>query len=549
MECACIRYARVPKSSSLLVDYLYQFDRLAEFYNGSPFDVASYKRVADELRRLNQDRHEVARILTRQNQAFGCAEATFANIRRLGDPGTFAVVTGQQVGLLSGPAFTLYKALTAVRLAQYLSEQGLPAVPVFWLATEDHDLEEVAATAALDEEYDLVRLSDPGERPAPRSSVGYVKLSGEMKATLERLSALLPAGEPRERLLADLHASYQPGTTWGAAFGAFMARLFSRWGVVLLDPLDDEIHRLSRRVYAQAIVEAQGLRVLLQERVQSLVRAGYHAQVHVADDSTLVFLARDGNRLPIHYREGPASGEYLLDGVEKVTLEELKARVEDRSLQFSPNVLLRPLVQDTLLPTVAYVAGPSELAYLGQSQALYPRFGRPMPVVFPRAAFTLLDRRVQRLMEKYRLSVDDVWQGEDHLSRKIAAAGFSEGGSEGWAQRFDQSEQELARLLDRLRQDVEALDPTLLDSLTHAQEKITYQIERLKGKLSRAAVQRSGLLARHAQALARFVAPQKNLQEREVSGVYFLGRAGYELLDRLLGHIQTRSSDHQVVTY
>src|SRR2546422_9569554 len=166
MDSSCIPLTRVPKSSALLTDYLYHYDRIATFYNGSPFDLSSYKALAAGLRNLGHNRRELTEILRRQNEAFGCGEQTFANIRRLSDPATFAVVTGQQVGLLSGPAFTLYKALTAVKLAQSLSEQGLPSVPVFWLATEDHDLEEVAHTAGFDQEYNLVPLADAGEGPS-----------------------------------------------------------------------------------------------------------------------------------------------------------------------------------------------------------------------------------------------------------------------------------------------------------------------------------------------------------------------------------------------
>jgi len=545
MECTCIPYLRLPSSSALLLDYLYHFDRVSPFYGASPFLLDSYKTVAAGLQLSGRARHELTGILERQNQAFGCGEETLANIRRLRDPGAVAVVTGQQVGLISGPAFTLYKALTAIRLAGFLTEQGLQAVPIFWLATEDHDLEEVAQSKTFDEEYQLIALADHGERPAPRSSVGYVKLTTEIAQTLARLEGSLPTGEPRERLLKDLRASYHPGATWGQAFGRFITRLFSRWGVILLDPLDESIHRLGAQVYEQAIVEAGDLRKRLLERSRDLVRAGYHAQVHVTEDSTLVFSSRDGNRVPVHQQEG----KFTLDGTEKISLADLKARVENRPLDFSPNVLLRPIVQDTLLPTVAIVAGPSELAYLGQAHSLYPRFSRQMPVIFPRAGFTLIDRRVQRLMEKYRLTVEDVWKGEEHLNLKLAAAGFGEGGAAGWPERFDQIEQELARLLERLRQDVEALDPTLLDSLGHAREKMTYQLERLRGKLSRAALQRSELLARHEQALRRFLMPDKELQERQVNGAYFLGRAGYELLERLLGQIQTRSSDHQVFVF
>ena len=224
MESNCIPYTRVPKSSAFFLDYLYHFERVAPFYSGSPFDIQSYRRAASELEALKQDRAALVQILERQNKGFGGAEAAFANIRRLNDPATFAVVTGQQVGLLSGPAFTLYKALTAVRLAQWLSEQGLPCVPIFWLATEDHDLDEVAHTAVFDRDYNLVPLTDPGHRTAPRCSVGYVKLTSEITTALERLKAVLSEAQPTseeseasERLLQDLRSTYESGAPWGQA--------------------------------------------------------------------------------------------------------------------------------------------------------------------------------------------------------------------------------------------------------------------------------------------------------------------------------------------
>ncbi|MBZ5515534.1 MAG: bacillithiol biosynthesis cysteine-adding enzyme BshC [Acidobacteriia bacterium] len=540
MDCHCIPYTRVPHSSKLLLDYLYQFERVARFYTGPPFEPASYRALAGDLNGFLPNRKPLIEALKRQNRTFESGDATFANIDRLGNSGTFAVVAGQQVGLLSGPAFTLYKALTAVRLAQSLSDQGVPAVPVFWLATEDHDLEEVAQTAILDEEYNFVALSDPGDRPAPHSPVGAVRISAGITATLDRLQATLPAGEAREKLLQDIRECYRPGAGWGTAFGRLMAKLFKSWGVVLVDPLGEDVHDLGAAAYEHALAHSADLRALLRERSDLLVRAGYHAQVHVPEDSTLLFVTRDGNRVPLHER----GGKFFVGG-EEANAGTLKTEAIQRPLGFSGNVLLRPIMQDLLLPTLAYVAGPSELAYFAQAQALYASFGRPMPIIFPRAGFTLVDRRAQRLFEKYAVTVEDVWQGEEHLDRKIAAAGLAQG----WSERFDQSENELAALLERLRKDIATLDPTLLPTLTHAEEKIKYQLEKVRGKLSRAALQRSDLLARHAQSLRRLLVPQKDLQERQVSGVYFLGRAGYELLDRIFAQIQVRSSDHQVLFY
>src|SRR5579863_6256096 len=183
MDSACIPYTKLAKSSSLFLEYLYHFDHVARFYNGSPFEMENFRRVAREMKPVAQPRAGLAEILLRQNREFGCGEATLENIRRLAKPETLAVVTGQQVGLLSGPAFTLYKALTAVKLSQHLSEHGISCVPVFWLATEDHDLAEVARTGSLDDRYNWVELADEGVRPAPQSSVGHAKLSGEITAT------------------------------------------------------------------------------------------------------------------------------------------------------------------------------------------------------------------------------------------------------------------------------------------------------------------------------------------------------------------------------
>jgi bacillithiol synthase len=544
MDCVSLPYSRVPKSSKLLVDYLEQYERVGRFYNGSPFLPETYQGLRQQLKDFKTDRNTLVEILQRQNAAFGAGHGTLENIRRLADPETFAVVTGQQVGLFSGPAFTLYKALTAVRLSQSLNARRLKTVPIFWLATEDHDLEEVAQTYILNDDYAPVHLHDPGLRAAPQSPVGRVKLTEAINDQLKLLESMLPPGDERAQLLEDLRAAYQPGVTWSQSFAQFLTRLFGRWGVILLDPMDETIHRLSAPVYQEALRRAGELRSLLQDRSTELVKAGYHAQVHIAEDFTLLFAERDGNRLPVHSSTSDGKQFSIGDG-QTASLDDLLSEIENRPLNFSPNVLLRPVVQDILLPTIAYVAGPSELAYLGQSQVLYSAIGRPMPALFPRSGFTLVDRRIERWMEKYQVAVEDVWRGNEHLSQRIASTAFAEG----WSERFDQTERDLADLLSRLKQDIEVLDPTLLDALNHTEEKIQYQIERLKGKITRSALSRSEVLARHEHALLRAIMPERELQERLVSGVYFLGRAGYGLLERLLDQIPADSSDHRIMSF
>ncbi len=544
MDSHCIPQARLPKTTALYHDYIERFERVAGFYGaGSPFDPASFREVAAGLDHPASMRAQVVRILTRQNQSFGASAETLENLSLLGNPDTVAVVTGQQVGLFSGPAFTLYKALSAVKLARRLRDEGLAAVPIFWLATEDHDLEEVASTAVLDDDYRLVSLSDPGVRPAPHSSVGHVRLSDQVTATLDRLEASLPGGAAREQLLADLRTAYVPGAGWGEAFARFLARLFGRWGVILLDALDPDLHELAATFYVKAVTGAREFNSRVRVRSQALVRAGYHAQVHVDDESSLLFACREGNRTALRLASG--GGDFVLDGNDRVSAEEVRHLAENDPVRISPNAIFRPIIQDRLLPTVASVVGPAELAYHAQSAVLYPAFGRPQPVIAPRTSFTLLDPRSERILRTYRLRVEDVWHPEDGLRREMAAVGFAEG----WQQRLDESEHEIMRVLDAMRNDISAIDPTLLDASERARRRTAYQFERLKGKITRAAFARSEILRHHEEALRSFLLPHNELQERSVSGVYFLGRAGYELLEELLPLISTDSACHHTFRF
>ena len=544
MECHCIPYTRLPGATALYTNYLYDFDRVARFYGGgSPFSPLSFQNVSRTIDYSPELRSEVVRILTRQNEAFGGSEAVRESLSRLSRPGTLAVVTGQQVGFLSGPAFTLYKALTAIRLAQWLSGRGIESVPVFWLATEDHDFREVSSTTVLDDGYHSVSLSDSGVRPAPQCSVGYVRLSQGVTTSLATLESALPPGEARDQLLSDLRETYRSGAGWGEAFAKFISRAFSRWGVILLDALDPTLHHLAAPAYVKAITTAQDLTARLMKRSEELAAAGFHAQVHVGPESTLIFGARDGNRLAM--RQADSGRTFKLDGASRFSPEELRHWAEARPEEITPNALFRPVLQDLLLPTVAYVAGPSEIAYHAQSAVIYPAFERSQPVVFPRAAFTLVDPRSERLLNKYRLTVEDAWQGDAHLRQRIAAVGISEG----WEERLTESGREIANILERLRGHVQSIDPTLLHAVERARKRTEYQFERLKGKITRAAFTGSEVLRKHEQMLTQFLTPDGHPQERGLGGVYFLGRAGYDLLDRLLDLISVDTPDHCVVPF
>ena len=537
MQCQCMKQTNIPQATRLFTDFLYQFDRVRSFYSFAPFDDASLFQAAKSVTYSEETRAAVAEVLEEQSERFGATELTRRNLERF-RRGSAAVVTGQQVGLFTGPMFAFYKALTAIHMAERLTAAGLDCVPVFWLATEDHDLEEVNHAFLLDADYQLHRIADQGGPHVPDSPVGEVTLSAGFSQQTEQAIRLLPENAWKPELARALEETYRPGATFGSAFGCLMARLMGQRGVLLLDSMHPRLHQLARGLFRRALESADELRQALLERNRELAKAGYHAQVHVGNHSTLLFQRAGGQRTALRHRDG----EFLV-GDERRSTAELLDHLERSPDDFSPNVLLRPILQDYLLPTVAYVGGPAEVAYLAQASALYHRLLGRMPVIHPRASFTLLDARASEMLERYQVTPSDVLAGSQLLREKMAEQLLPAE----LAATFARNERQLEELLTDLRQQMEGFDHTLAEAVATSANKMNYQLAKIKRKAARAAGLRSQQMERDAVILENLIYPQKNLQERVYSGVSFLGRFGPELLDRLYQRISPNSADHQVL--
>ncbi|HWP84609.1 MAG TPA: bacillithiol biosynthesis cysteine-adding enzyme BshC, partial [Terriglobia bacterium] len=378
---------QIPHTSRLFQDFLYAYPRVSEFYPSPPFAPEGMRASAEAIRYPEPLRARVAEVLREPAEHAPAESATRRNLERFARPGCCAVVTGQQVGLFSGPAFTLYKALTAIKLAARLSEQGIEAVPVFWLATEDHDLAEVNHCYVQDREGKPVRLQYEEASRLEQAPVGTIRFNPSIRTVLDSLRAALPESDDARALLEQIEHCYRPGADFGEAFGSLLARLLWRYGVLMLASSDARLHRLARGVFRTAIECAGEISRELRGRNERLAQAGYHAQVRVAENSTVLFLHEGGRRSALHFEEG----QFVSSRGNRYERAQLLEMLESDPALFSPSALLRPVMQDALLPTVAYVGGPSEIAYLAQSAVLYQRFLERMPVVFPRASFTILD--------------------------------------------------------------------------------------------------------------------------------------------------------------
>lgn len=538
MDCRCISHAQIPHTSKLFLDFLYNYPSVSQFYPYPPFEKDSFTKAAKSLRYSAEQRREVVAVLREQNQRFGAGDQTFHNLEILAQSDCYAVVTGQQVGLFTGPAFAVYKALTAIKLAHSLAELGLKAVPLFWLATEDHDLAEVNHCYVQDRDGKPQRLDYAEPADIEDAPVGSVKLTEAIRPLVDSLRACLPDSPDASEIVEMVAGCYQPGAQLGNAFGCLIAKLFRESGVILVDPMDGRLHRLSAGVFQKAIESAPAISQQLQERSQKLVEAGYHAQVRVTENSSLLFLFVNGQRTPLRMQDG-----HFVSSLVSYTPAELLALLDKHPERFSPNVLLRPVMQDALLPTISYVGGPSELAYLAQAAPVYEHALGRMPVVFPRASFTVVDSVSERLLGKYGLSPVDVCAAKQPLRERMAARFLPPD----LAALFEKSSNTLRENLEALQDSLAQLDPTLVEAAKNSGQKMQYQLSNLERKATSAVQHRSDQVERDAQRLENSIYPEKTLQERFYGGINLLGHFGRPLLQQLQEKVSVTSGDHHVV--
>jgi uncharacterized protein YllA (UPF0747 family) len=513
MPAAQVSYSEFPGASPLFADYSYHFDRVRAFYDLSPMESGSYARAAAAVDYPGDRRARLVEALAAQNR-------DQPSLELLARPGAVVVATGQQVGLFSGPAYTIYKALTAIKLARHLTEQGIAAAPVFWLATEDHDLGEVSHCWVFDRAHRPSRIDAPASGHA-QEPVGLVPVGGAPVEELRRAISGFPfAGE----VLGLVEEAYAPGRTFGEAFASLLRALLGKHGLLLLDPLEPAIRKLAAPILRRAAEAGPSLVAGLLERSRELEQAGYHAQVRVQQDSTLLFVLEGGRRLPLRRGEGGPP---------------LPGRAED----LSPNALLRPVVQDYLLPTVASVMGPAEVAYMAQAQVLYRELLGRRPVVVSRASFTIADARCAKLMERYGLELPGFLRGEEDLREQIARKLVPPA----LEKSLEVAESATAERLERLRAELTAFDPTLAEALDRSRRKILYQMRKLRFKAGREALRRDQRALEEAAYLYGLLYPRRQPQERFYSIVPFLAKHGMGLIDKIDQNVRLDRPGHQLL--
>jgi bacillithiol biosynthesis cysteine-adding enzyme BshC len=535
-----LRFSEIPHANRLFIDFLYHFDRVSEFYRDPCPSVPALQRLAGEITSHYHQRELLVSVLRDQNQRFGSSDETLRNVERLSEPSTVAIVTGQQAGLFTGPVFTFHKAVTALKCCDELQKQGINAVPVFWINSEDHDFDEVNHCGVVGRDGSWVDVQYVGNSEDAGRPISEILLNDTIGQTIESLLAALPPSEFLPQIEADVRASYVEGARFVDGFARLLARVFAGSGLILFDPSDARLKPATADLFRQTVVRQQDLSLVLSEQTEKLTRLGHRPQIHVSADGTLVFMIENGKRRAVVSQDG----RFSLKGSETVfTEDELAARIVEEPSLFSPNVALRPVVQDTLLPTLAYIGGPNEIAYFAQLKPLYGAFGRIQPLLLPRASLTLIEPRYAKTIEKYGLAFQDVFAGVEAALEKAAEKTSNEGG----VAVIDVARDAIKAEMERVRRVVAELDPTLGNAAAKAEEAMTHHVEKLRKSYLDARARRDQIMSDHIRRLAQVLYPNKNLQEREVNGSYFLARYGYGLIERLRAAVEVGCGDHLLV--
>jgi bacillithiol biosynthesis cysteine-adding enzyme BshC len=522
--------------SQLFLDYLSAAPSAAGFYAGG-FDLAAIAQAAQRTQSYPRDRLALSAALVAQQRARG-ADAAAVAAEQLEDPHSVAIVTGQQAVLFGGPLFVLYKALAVMRVAAALEEaHSGPVVPVFWVASDDHDFAEIRQTTVLDDDGHLRSLRyNPHHEPTGQPA-SEIALDDTIVGLVDELAVALPAGPNREALIAQVAGAYRPGETIASAF----ARLLSSWlpGLIVLDPSDPALKRLMAPILSREIREDSPSSQCSAAVAVRLKQAGYHQQVPVREGFFNVFTVLDGERHALGARDGAVE----VRGTDlRLTTEVAVARLAADPGAWSPGVLLRPVAQDHLLPTAAYIGGPAEIAYHAQIGPSYERFGVPRPALLPRPSLTLVEAAQSRALRTEKLSLVDLESDPQGIVARWAKESYPDVEAA-----FARARVALERELGELEATLTAIDPTLGRAAESARGRALHQVGTLHEKSIRALKKRDNTRAERLKRTRDALFPGGSLQERGLSQVVPLARHGESLIREIGARLDPWAKGHQVL--
>ncbi|MCK8824070.1 bacillithiol biosynthesis cysteine-adding enzyme BshC [Fuchsiella alkaliacetigena] len=532
-------------SNKLYSDYLLDFVEVAEFYEYNPYSQESFKKRSHYLNsNYNQSREKLCSALADYNAQLDAGVKTLENIELLRKAETQAVVTGQQAGVLTGPLYTVYKAITAILLARRATEiTGQPTVPIFWVASEDHDYQEVNHLQLLNNDNQLRKLELAGQPKSESISVGHFKVEEQLEELIDQLVAETYATEFRADIVAALKEMAAESSTLADFFASTMLYLFADYGLVIFDPLLAEVRELSTEIYRRLINSQSALVESLTATNQALLAQGYSLQVDKEAENTQLFIYIEGERNALlKDGEGFATRNRRFEA----SRQELLALIEEEPSRFSPNVLARPLVQEYLLPTLAYVGGPGEIAYHAQLKSLYSELNLEMPLLYPRQSITIVESRIADYLDKYDLGKEVILANnlKQALEKELAARDELN-----IPRTFEQIKKRFSKEYDQVIPKLKKIDQNLEKLGEQNLERILAEVDYLEEKAKQFHKRNSEVLVRQFKKLQRNLLPQDKLQERVLNIFPYLFKYSRSLINELVNYFDLDILEHRLFFY
>lgn len=530
---------RFPWVRPLAGEYAFNFSTVAELYAGDPRSPDAWHETRERVIAHRRQRETIAQVLAAQQARRGAPRESRAAAARLTNPQAVAVVTGQQAGAFGGPLFTILKAITSLQLARRAeSTLGGPVVPVFWVDAEDHDWDEVASATVLDAQHQPRTITLAAPDGAGDLPIAALRLDDRVLEPLAECESTLAPTEFTSGVMQALRAAYRPGAGMADAFATWLESQLGAHGLVVFDSSDPAVKPLLADVFRREVTSPGETAARAAKAGDTLAARGHTPQVVPQPDSVSLFRL-DGGRKPIRRQ-----GDRFIAGDSVFTAEALAAETAANPNRFSPNVLLRPIVQDTLFPTVCYVAGPSELAYLGQLGEVYDHFGLPLPLIHPRASATIVDSATVRFLQKYNVPLEELQAQDESALNRLLQAQLPPSVETA----IKDADEATRRVLERVADAISSVDPTLVGAVKTTCGKIEHEIRALHGKVIQAVKKRDETLRRQFTRAQAQTFPQGHPQERTLAVVYFLNLYGPALVDRLLEELPTDLGQHWVLT-
>ena len=531
-----IPFEKIPHQSKLFLDFQADSEKVKKYYP----QKLSQDFIKNVLENYRADRNLLCGVLEETNKSFGADEKTLENIKLLREKDCVAVVTGQQAGLLTSALYTIYKAFSAIRLADDLRKQNIKAVPIFWIAEEDHDFDEVKKTFVINRHGKLSEIENTPKNIEENSPVGFVNLDETIEETVEKLFDELQNTEFSNDLKKLLSETYCEGETYSTAFAKLLTKIFGKYGLIIFLPLNNELKKISAEIFAEAVEKSDEIRTALLARTKELETEKYHAQVLVEKDFFPFFLMEENKRLALKKNE---NGNFSVKGTKReFSLEDLIKIAESEPQKLSPNALMRPIIQDYLLPTVTYFGGAAEIAYFAQNAEIYKILNRPLTPIKHRISLTIIEPKNRRTSETYQLKLTDLFEGQEEVFARIVSNFLA---TETF-QSFEETEKNISEQLNQLKESLEKSEPTLAENLDTRRRKIQYHLDALLKKFQRAEIQKDETVRRRIEFLFTSLLPHKALQERTLNITYFLNLYGENFVDWIYDAVSDEEKAHQI---